>query len=130
MALRFQENDEVDRAAKEERHTGGLIFLLVLLAVTTGVTDWIRGQSLASYKEEIGFYVVCVFVSWLLTPFYYQFRIRAKEIDGKVTAIEHSVAASSVDITALREQLQAIQYKLDGLSSTVSNEFQRGDNRR
>ena len=115
MALRFQGNDEVDRQAKEERATGVLVFLVVLLAVICGAVDWFSGKSLASYEEELAFYIGLGFLFWFLTPFYYEFRIRTKEIDGKVSAIEEAVTSAKEDRAELLERLAAIEAKLDDI---------------
>lgn len=88
MALRFQDkHDEVDRAAKESRGTGATIFLLLVLAVMTGAVDWFSGTSLASYEKELALCIVVAFFTWLAAPFYYELRIRTKEIDGKASAL-------------------------------------------
>jgi hypothetical protein len=97
VALRFQEKDDVDRVAKESRATGVTVFLLLVLAVITGAVDWFSGESLASYEKELAFYIGLAFVTWLAAPFYHEFRIRTKEIDGKVSAIEDAVNASKED---------------------------------
>jgi hypothetical protein len=115
MGLRFQGNDEVDRHAKEERATGVLVFLVMLLAVISGAVDWFSGKSLVSYEEEIAFYIGCGLVFWFITPFYYEFRIRTKEIDGKVSAIEEGLTSAKEDRAELLERLSAIEEKLDSV---------------
>ncbi|MGP8259906.1 MAG: hypothetical protein ACLQM6_08140 [Acidobacteriaceae bacterium] len=98
MALRFQNrDDEVDRAAKETRATGAMVFLLVLAAVIWGAVDWFSGESLASYEKLLALLIGLGFVDWLASPYYHEFRIRTKEIDGKVSAIEKAVNASKED---------------------------------
>ena len=114
MALRFQDGrDEVDRAAKESRATGVMVFLLLLLAVITGAVDWFSGESLASYEKELAFYIGLAFVTWLAAPFYHEFRIRTKEIDGKVSAIEEAVNAFAKQQSKLMHKLTAIERALD-----------------
>ncbi len=113
MGLRFQGNDEVDRQAKEERATWVWVFLIVLLGAVSGAVDWFTGKSLASYKDELGFYIVFGFLSWLLSPFYYEFRIRSKEIDGKVSAIEKAVTSAEEGRVELLQRLAVIEAKLD-----------------
>ena len=116
MALRFQnERDEVDRTAKESRATGVMVFLLLLLAVITGAVEWFSGGSLASYEKELAFYIGSAFVAWLAAPFYYEFRIRTKEIDGKVSAIEEAVNSSREAHGELLERLGAIEKELRAL---------------
>jgi hypothetical protein len=118
VALRFQDGrDEVDRTAKESRATGVMVFLLLLLAVITGTVDWFSGESLASYEKELAFYIGLTFVTWLAAPFYYEFRIRTKEIDGKVSAIEEAVKSSREAHGELLERLTAIEKKLGAMQS-------------
>jgi hypothetical protein len=45
MPLHFQKEDDVDRAAKEERHTPALVFVLVLFAAIDGVFAWFRDDA-------------------------------------------------------------------------------------
>ena len=113
MGLRFQGNDEVDRQAKHERATGVWVLLIVLLGAVSGAVDWFSGKSLASYKEELGFYIVFGFLSWLFSPLYYDFRIRSKEIDGKVSAIEKVVTSAEESRVELLQRLAVIEAKLD-----------------
>ena len=102
MALRFQdERDEFDRAAKEERATPVLIFLFVLIAAIHGLFAWLRGESVASYVKDLAWLLAFGIAYWMLAPFYYEFRFRTKEIDGKVSAIE--------------KKLEEIDSKLDRL---------------
>jgi len=116
VALRFQnERDEADRAAKESRATGVTVGLLLVVAVITGAGDWFSGQSLASYEKELAFYIGSAFVAWLAAPFYYEFRIRTKEIDGKVSAIEEAVNSSREAHGELLERLGAIEKELRAL---------------
>ena len=118
MALRFQnEHDEVDRAAKESRATGVMVFLLLILAVITGAGDWFSGESLAYYEKELAFYIGLAFVTWLAVPFYHEFRIRTKEIDGKVSVIEEALNSSREAQEELLERLIAIEKKLDAMQS-------------
>jgi hypothetical protein len=115
MALRFQKSDdgEIDRAAKEERATPLLIILLVLFAAIQGGFTWFRGESLTSYAKDLAWWIGFGTAYWMFSPFYYELRIRAKEIDGKVSAIEEAVAALKGDRAELLERLSAIEGKLD-----------------
>jgi hypothetical protein len=116
VALRFQnERDEVDGAAKESRATGVTVGLLLVVAVITGAGDWFSGQSLTSYEKELAFYIGLAFVTWLAAPFYYEFRIRTKEIDGKVSGIEEAVNSSREAHGELLERLGAIEKELRAL---------------
>ncbi len=112
MVLRFQKKDESDRAAKEERHTGGLVVVLVLVAVIHGAFAWFSDKSLASYEVDLVWLFGFGFVYWMAAPFYYEFRIRTKEIDGKVSAIEEAVNALREGHAELLERFTAIEEKL------------------
>jgi uncharacterized membrane protein YciS (DUF1049 family) len=116
VALRFQEKDDVDRAAKESRATGVTVFCLLVVAAIVGATDWINGESLASYEKELVFYVGLAFVIWLAAPFYHEFRIRTKEIDGKVSAIEEALNSSRRAHEELLKRLTTIEEKLGARS--------------
>lgn len=109
MALRFQEKDDVDRVAKESRATGVTVFCLLVLAAIAGATDWINGKSLASYEKELVFYIGLAFVIWLAAPFYHEFRIRRKEIDGKVSAIDGALSSKGEAQEELLKRLTAIE---------------------
>jgi hypothetical protein len=116
VALRFQEKDDVDRAAKEERHAGALLIVLVLYAGIDGAFTWFRGESLASYGKNLAFFIVFGFVFWLIEPFYYDFRFRTKETYGKVSAIEKVVTTSKEGHAELLERLTAIEDKLESMA--------------
>jgi hypothetical protein len=128
VALRFQaERDEVDRAARESRATGVTVGLLLLLAVITGAVDWFSGESLASYEKELAFYIGLGFVTWLAAPFYHEFRIRTKEIDGKVSAIEETVNSSRDAHEKLLERLTAIEEALNASAKRQSKLMHKVD---
>jgi hypothetical protein len=115
MSLRFQKEDDVDREVKEERRTTPwlFIFYIVFFAVVFGLFDWLGGQSLKSFAEELGgLIVVCLFV-WLISPIYEEFRKRTKEIDGKISAIEIGMNALKESDIDLLKKLTAIENKLD-----------------
>lgn len=113
VTLRFQDkHDEVDRAAKEERATGVLVFMVVVLAAISGAVHWFDGKSLASYEEELGFYIGLGFLFWFLAPFYYEFRIRTKEIYGTVIENEKAISAVREDQKELLERLNAIEEEM------------------
>jgi hypothetical protein len=76
MALRFQEKDDCDQAAKEKRETGGLLIVVVLIAVIDGISALLRGEGLASYGKNLAWLVGIGFVLWMVAPFYYEFRFR------------------------------------------------------
>lgn len=116
MTLRFQDkHDAVDRAAKEERATGVLVFMVVVLAAISGAVHWFSGKSLASYEEELAFYIGLGFLFWFLAPFYYEFRIRTKEIYGTVIENEKAISAVRKDQKELLERLNAIEEEMRSL---------------
>jgi uncharacterized protein YfbU (UPF0304 family) len=121
VALRFQEKDDVDRVAKESRATGVTVFCLLVVAAIAGATDWINGESLASYEKELVFYIGLAFVIWLAAPFYHEFRIRTKEIDGKVSAIDGALSSSREAHEELLKRLTAIEEAVnDRTAMTIS----------
>jgi hypothetical protein len=104
MALRFDKNDEVDEEVKKNRRFGARIsvflygLIIVFFAVLIGISDWLSGKSLKSYGQEVGVLLAVFFAAalaeWILSPLYEEFRLRTKEIDGKVSAIEDVVVRS------------------------------------
>ena len=90
-------------------------FSFVLAAAIHGLTAWVDGESVASYAKDTVWFVGFGFAYWFLAPFYYEFRIRAKEIDGKVSAIEKTVAAMREDYKELVEKLDGIEEELRSL---------------
>ena len=92
-----------------------VIFLLLLFAAILGVFAWFRGESLASYMQDIAWLVGFGIAYWMFSPFYYEFRIRAKEIDGKVTEIEKAVSVVREDQKELLERLSAIEDEVRSL---------------
>jgi DNA-binding FrmR family transcriptional regulator len=56
-----------------------------------------------------------------VAPFYYEFRIRGKEIDGKVSAIEQAVIASKEGHAELLERLTAIEDKLNSIQRELES---------
>ncbi len=115
MALRFQEKDDCDQAATEERETGGLLIMLVLYAAIDGAFTFFRGESLASYGKNLAWITGGGLVAWTLLPRYYAFRSRTRETYGKVSAIEEAVNASKKDHAELLERLTAIEGKMDAM---------------
>lgn len=117
MALRFQHgnDDEISRAAREERGTPVLVFLLVLYAVIQGAIAWVRGETLASYEKDLSWCLGFAITYWIFAPFYYELRIREKEIDGKVSAIEQTVTALNGHRAELLERLSTIEEKLNSI---------------
>jgi len=110
MKLRYQDKDEIDRLAKEERGTPILIFLVVFLALIDGVRAVLTGESLKSYGQGLALLLGFAFVYWVLSPLYYEFRIRTKETNGKTTAILELL--EKID-ERLDERLNSIEEKLN-----------------
>ncbi len=88
------------------------MFLLVVYALIDGIFAWFRDESLASYGKNLAWLIAIGFVYWLVAPYYYEFRNRTKEIDGKVTAIEEALNKSTDGQMELMERLAAIERKL------------------
>jgi hypothetical protein len=142
MSLRFQKEDEADKEVKRNPFLGtlhvfiyGLSFLCI--ALVSAVFAWLSGETLKSYGRGIFIYVLFLIagavVEGLLSPIYEEFRIRTKEIDGKVSAIEEAVNASKAvtlsriewtvndtrkDLAGLLERLTAIEEKLAEIQDT------------
>lgn len=114
MVLRFQDKDEeVDRAAKRERRS--IVVFVGIGALVMGLWSWLSGDSLHSYGEFLAFAAVCLWALWMVSPIYYEFQIRTKEIDGKVSAIEAESRAAKEERADLLEKLTAIEEKLDAI---------------
>ena len=113
MALRFQQKDDIDSAAREQRATPITLMMFAVIAAIAGVNAWISGRSLLSYEQELGWLAGCFIVYWFLTPLYYEFRIRTKEIDGKVSAIEGALKESKKSHAELLEKVNAIAKRLE-----------------
>jgi len=115
MALRFQKDDEVDRAAKEAAHPGVLVFVLAVFALVDGLFSWLRGESFASYGKNLAEFTAFGFAYWIVAPFYYEFRLRTEEVDGKVSAIEGAVKKIQEGQTELFERLRSVEEKLGAI---------------
>jgi hypothetical protein len=116
MSLRFQEHDdEVDREAAREtkRILWFTVIVLAFYAAIFGLLDWLNGQSLKSYEVGIGVTVAFGCVPLLVHFIIGEIRIRVKEIDGKVSAIESTVNESKEFHIELLEKLTAIKNRLD-----------------
>lgn len=115
MLLRFQEDDEADRetAKKRTRALYFIAFFLILYLAVCGLGDWLAGQSLKSFAEAFGGLIVICCLGGLIYPVYHEFRIRTKEIDGKISAIESAIYESKERNTELLKRLTAIENRLD-----------------
>ena len=120
MSLRFQEQDEVDREI-EEGSKGSLfliIFGLIFLAAILGLGNWLGGQALRTYLEELGALIAGAI---LVFPFYItqkELNIRVKEIDGKVSAIETALSESKAREIELLGRLTTVQNVLDEIQAS------------
>lgn len=114
MTLRFQQTDEVDRQVNEKRKTarwmvpGSLAFMVAVY--------WLRGESPRSFWESLAGAIAFGWLWLIVEPVYQEFRIRTKEIDGKVSAIEEVVNASKEGHAELLERLTAIENKIEGVN--------------
>jgi hypothetical protein len=115
MPLRFQEDDEVDRRVTETRKAALWLIggILVLAAAWYGLDDWMHGGSIKKYALELGGMIAVCWLGWVLYPIYQEFRIRTKEIDGKVSAAELALEQSNERYTLLLDRLAAIEKRLD-----------------
>lgn len=122
MALRFQEFDEADRELKKQsrRAEGTVVIFLFVMAALLGTTSWIRGESMAAWERTIAILVGLPFFWFVYTTlarFYTEFAIRAKEIEGKVSAIENTVDALKSTQSDILLKLTAIEDKLEAQRS-------------
>lgn len=120
MALRYQDSeDEIDRLAKEERATPVLVLLVVMFALIAGIWEFLIGKNLKSYEQELGWLLGFAFAYWMLSPFYYEFRIRTKETEGKATAIlerlEKLEEGFGMRLNAIEEKLDKVEDRVDEL---------------
>lgn len=117
MALRYQEKeDEIDRLAKEERATPVLVLVVVMFALIAGIFAFLTGESLKSYEQDMGWLLAFAFVYWMVSPFYYEFRLRTKETNGKATTILEKLEKLEEEFG---ERLSAIEGKLDTVEDRV-----------
>ncbi len=115
MPLRFQEDDDVDRRVTEMRKAALwlVVGIVVLAAAWYGLDEWMHGGSITRYAIELGGLIAVCWLGRLLYPIYHEFRIRTKEIDGKVTATEVALEEISDRYALLLDRLAAIEKKLD-----------------
>ncbi|MGA3371689.1 MAG: hypothetical protein ABSC48_08010 [Terracidiphilus sp.] len=115
MFLRFQKEDDVDREVKEEnRRTVPwmILFYIGLIAGVFGLSDFLISKLPKSLWEELGVLFAIGFLCWLVVPVYEEFRIRTKEIYGKVSAIEEAVVSAREVHAELLERLTAVEDRL------------------
>jgi hypothetical protein len=121
VALRFQENDDVDREAKTSG-TGlgcGLLSAVVFGAFYFAWDVFISRKSIDYASRHLGefaiFVVAVLGVQRLVGPKYQEFRIRTKEILGMVTEIEEVVSEVREDQKELLERVSAVEKELRSL---------------
>ena len=127
MSLRFQKSDEdeVEWQVKKDRVSASwCIFIFVFFAAVFRLGAWISGESLKSYERELGELIAFLFVVWMISPFYQEFRIRAKEIHGKVSAIEAAVNTAAEKHTELLERFSALEDKLDAMQRELESRIE------
>jgi len=122
VALRFQDkDDEVDREVEESKQgLGCLVLGAVLFGAFYFAWDvFISGRSINWAYRDMGGFAVFVFVGVimerLVVPKYQEFRIRTKEILGRLTEIEKTVSMVKGDQKELLERLSAIDDELRSL---------------
>lgn len=117
MSLHFQKEDEVDREMKEAGITAlwVCIIIFVLFAAIDGLFAWLGGSSLKAYGRDLGWLIVLILAASGAFGFYKEIRVRLREIDGKVSAIEEAVNAAKKERAGLLERLSAIEDELRSL---------------
>lgn len=117
MSLRFQDEDEVDRRVSETKRTTFWLIaaILLLAAVWYGLDAWSRGASLGKFVIELGGLIAVCWVGWVSYPIYLEFRIRTKEIDGKISAAEAAMNETNERYLELLHRLAAIETRLDDI---------------
>jgi hypothetical protein len=121
MPLRFQEDDEIDRRVTEVRKAAMwlIVGILVLAGVWYGLDEWMHGGSIMRYALELGGLVGACWLGWVLYPIYQEFRIRTKEIDGKLSAAEKALEQSNDRYNLLLDRLAAIERRLDEIQNAM-----------
>ena len=119
MSYQFQEEDDIDREFEKNRRTNLWIVLIyfVFFSAIWGLIDWLQGQSIKSFLEDIGVLFAIVIVLWLVIPIFEKFKIRTKVIYGKVTAIEDAMDESEERDTELLKMLTVIENRLDEIQN-------------
>lgn len=116
MAIHYQDkDDEIDRLAKEERAMPVLILVIVMFALIAGIWAYLTGGSLKSYGRDMAGVLGLAFAYWLFSPFYYEFRLRTKEANGKATAtlerLERLEARFGERLNVIEEKLDTIEHR-------------------
>lgn len=115
MTLRFQKADEIDREVNEERKINRWMIpsLLAFIVAVFGIGDWLRGDS-RSFWEKVAGAIAFGWLWLLISPVYQEFRIRTKEIYGKVSAVEEK----------LDEMQNMLEQRIDELHQKIENKLE------
>ena len=90
-----------------------IVGILVLATVWYGLDDWSHGGSLQKFAIELGGLIVVCWIGWVAYPIYLEFRLRTKEIDGKISATEAAMNETNERYLELLHRLNAIESRLD-----------------
>src|ERR1035437_1307102 len=124
MSLRFQANDEVDRNIKHGPFSHWIV--MVLIAAPLGVGE-VVGVLLAGGargvhgKNIFGIAIASLAIVGVMTlteQKFSEFRLRAKETYGKVSAIEEAIADLGTAQSETLKRLDAIEAVIAGLQPT------------
>ena len=118
----------MDEEVKENRKSEGITlavlygFSFVVIAIIAGIFDWLTGRDDKSVRAGSRIYfhatlALPVIGQMVLIPLYNEFRLRSKEIDGKVSAIESALNSSKKDHAEIIERLAAIEETLDKIKT-------------
>jgi hypothetical protein len=115
MSLNFHEDDDVDLEFEENRRANlwTALFYFVFFSAIWGLIDWLKGQSLNFFLEDIGVTFAIVVLLWVVFPFFMKFRIRTKVIYGMVSAIEGALEEAKERDYELLKRLTAIENRLN-----------------
>jgi hypothetical protein len=128
MMLRYQNKDEVDQEVEAQTRSSAAFWLImgVLFAVLAGVwvlVKWLLGHPLSSHEVAIvvigslSVPIISLAGEYMIAPVYKEFRIRTKEIDGKLSAVESVINESKERNSELLERLAAIENRLDEIQN-------------
>lgn len=77
--------------------------------VLVGIVDWLRGDSLKAYGQEIAVFFLLLFFVWVIYSYYSEFSIRTKRINSRIASIDVSLAEFQSN---LEGRLTAIEKRL------------------
>jgi hypothetical protein len=109
LSLRGDEEAEnkIDSIRKIAQLEAAAIF--VGFAVLAGIVDWVRGDSLKTYGQEIAGFFLLLFFVWVAYSYYSEFSIRTKGINSRLASVEVSLAEFR---TSLEARLAAIEKRI------------------